>query len=290
MTAGRCALVAVLVLATGCSPGVRSHSLVQAPAPAATTPAASPLTAPRFEITATVLESPRHGPQLCAGGMLLSLPPQCGGPPVEPWDWAAVTDETSAGGTTWGSAHLVGTYDGTFHLTEPPGPPARPPNAPTELAGSPCAVPHGGWRVADPARMGTGDLDATTGYAFHQPDVAGVWLSWPAGPTPGNDADYTRAVLNLAFTGDLDRHRREARERWGGALCVTQLPRALKDLRRIQDALRDGPFDLLSNGVDEPANVVEAEVLIADDAARRWVDERFGPGVVVLTGRLQPVG
>src|SRR5688500_15971617 len=73
----------------------------------------------RYEADLTVLESPDHGPQLCAA-VADSYPPQCGGPDIVGWDWGEVDDAESANGTTWGSYHVVGTWDdGTFTLTEP---------------------------------------------------------------------------------------------------------------------------------------------------------------------------
>jgi hypothetical protein len=48
----------------------------------------------------TVVESPAHGPQLCLGAIMLSLPPQGGGPPITNWEWAAVTGNETLNGTT----------------------------------------------------------------------------------------------------------------------------------------------------------------------------------------------
>ncbi|MDT0344625.1 hypothetical protein [Streptomyces litchfieldiae] len=71
-----------------------------------------------YQVTATVLESGDHGPQLCHS-VMESLPPQCGGPDITNWDWSAVEAET-ANGTTWGMYALTGTWDGErFTLTEP---------------------------------------------------------------------------------------------------------------------------------------------------------------------------
>src|SRR5262245_39820613 len=78
-----------------------------------------------YEAYTTVLEQgegmalPAHGPELCLGGTADSLPPQCGGVPVANWDWNAVEDEESRGGTTWGAYRVVGTYaDGVFTVVE----------------------------------------------------------------------------------------------------------------------------------------------------------------------------
>ena len=70
------------------------------PAAPAVGAAGTPEEPRRYAAEAMVLESPEHGPELCLGGVLESLPPQCGGPDVIGWDWAAVEDEQSMNGTT----------------------------------------------------------------------------------------------------------------------------------------------------------------------------------------------
>ena len=105
-------------------------------------------------------------------------------------------------------------------------------------------------------------------------------------------------MLNLGFTGDIDHHAREARAIWGGGLCVTRMARTRPELTRVADnlftpavqaaATQAGVY-LLGGGPDETANVVKVEVLIADAAAQRWVDGRYGLGDVVLDGSLKPL-
>ena len=71
----------------------------------------------------TVLQSDGDEPQLCLGAVAESYPPQCSGPPIVGWDWAAAEQEESASGVTWGTYAVQGTWDGTeFTLTEPPIP------------------------------------------------------------------------------------------------------------------------------------------------------------------------
>lgn len=70
---------------------------------------------------ATVLQKDGEEPELCLGGVAESYPPQCGGPRVSGWDWAAVEGEETASGVTWGAYAVQGTWDGTvFTLTQPP--------------------------------------------------------------------------------------------------------------------------------------------------------------------------
>lgn len=275
MTGRVLALVAAL-LAGACAEPTTGPRALTSSAPATRDPGL------RYEATVTVLSSEKHGPQLCAGAMLYSLPPQCGGPDVTPWDWAKVDGEETVSGTSWGKFHLVGTFDGTtFRLTEPPGPPRRVSATPNPGFAVPCAEAAPG---GDPARRSDEDQNAAISHARAQGDFAGAWLG-----------DRASTVV-LAFTGDLARHEREARERWGGPLCVTRLPRTFASLKRAQDALRDAHEEakaagvvLLSTSVDEYANDVEVGLLVADAQARAWIDAKIGPGLARVTGVLKPL-
>ncbi|GAB2621294.1 hypothetical protein GCM10027168_61580 [Streptomyces capparidis] len=103
----------------------------------------------RFRVTATVLESPDHGPQLCHT-VAESLPPQCAGPDVVGWDWSRVRAQTE-NGTTWGEYRLVGTWDGKrFTPTEPPA-----------AASSGAGAPEPRIEPSVPARRTADDLAGT---------------------------------------------------------------------------------------------------------------------------------
>ncbi|HWL34809.1 MAG TPA: hypothetical protein VNQ77_01320 [Frankiaceae bacterium] len=297
MVTGRAVCLLLLALAAGCAePGASVRgSATTPPASTATATAASQ----RYEITALVRQAGGHRPQLCVGSVADSRPPRCGGPEVVPFDWADVPGEESAAGVTWGEYRLVGTYDGSsFHLTEPPAAPAPRSAEPDPAFPTACPAPAGGWRVTDPERRSDTDWTATARYARGQRDFAGLWLSWPDGrPREGavDGPQEAYAVVNVAFTGGLDRHRREIAERWGGALCVTSLPRTHRELHAIEDdafAHRDeaatAGVELVGGSVDEVRNVVELGVLVVDDAARRWFGSRYGDAVE-LYGVLRPV-
>ncbi|HET6672874.1 MAG TPA: hypothetical protein VFG92_05810 [Agromyces sp.] len=74
------------------------------------------------EVTAvgTVLEKDGT-PMLCLGAIAESYPPQCSGPEIVGWDWAAVDGEQTASGVTWGSYAVWGDWDGeTFTVTRDP--------------------------------------------------------------------------------------------------------------------------------------------------------------------------
>ena len=133
-------------------------------APPPTVPAPDP--AQLYEADGIVLEDAGHGPELCLGGVLLSLPPQCGGVPLANWDWNAVDGEQSGSGTTWGEFHVVGTYDdgvltvtevGPADLTGPGAAKAPSAASPPRVRSPPGAGrrPSGAWRwrkTSPPAR------------------------------------------------------------------------------------------------------------------------------------------
>ena len=235
------------------------------------------------------------GPELCAGGIETSLPPQCGGPAIVGWDWSTVEGETTVQTTTWGEYHLVGTYDGrTFTLTEPaiaPAPPVRP--APIDFS-TPCPEPPGGWQVLNADKVALDDYTAFGSLAQSPPDFAGMWVDASTNHN-GVDGVPSNQVFNVAYTGELDRHRAELAAAWGGPICVIQRPRTEGSLRATVDDLsgaggRELGLEVLSAGVDDLNNRVTAQVMVIDGATAQRVDERYGADLVVLTAALQPVG
>ncbi len=241
----------------------------------------------RFRFAGTVLENPDHGPQLCSY-VATSLPPQCGGPDVVDWSWEGLGAE-SVNGTTWGSYLVVGTWDGErLHLTEPAraddGQTGHQEAADTPDFTSPCPPPEGGWRPVDPARTTTDTFERVSALASAEPDFAGFWIDQP----PNGNNEPTRVIVNVRFTGDLERHERELREVWGGALCVSPAERTQDELNRVQDALNKLP-GFSGSGQDVVAGVVDARVFVATERQQRELDGRFGAGVVRLSGLLQPI-
>jgi len=224
-----------------------------------------------------------------------SLPPQCGGPDIVGWDWSTVDEEQSAGGTTWGVYSVVGTWDGErLTLTEPPGP-AQDDEATSDDLSTPCDPAPGGWAVVDPATATEAGQQAALSYARGQNDFAGAWVDQSINPASQDDArdeeamnDPTRLVLNLRFTGNLTRHEAEVRDVWGGWLCIVEAERPLAELLRVQEELPES-LDVLSSSVDEVRGVVEVSVVVADDDLQQSLDDRYGTGVVEVTGALRPV-
>ena len=280
-----CVAVALLTLAA-CGEGGEDVSTGDDPAAEETR---------RYKATTTVLESPDHGPQLCLGAVADSLPPQCGGPDIVGWDWDAVDDEESASGTTWGDYSLVGTWDGQrFTLTEPPAAAVYKDRGDFDFS-TPCDPPPGGWAVIDAGTATYEGQAAAMAYANEQPDYGGAWVDQSINPASGREPidegamnDATKLVLNVRFTDDLDRHEAAIREVWGGPLCVSQARHPIRDLRALQGRLHE-ELDALSSGVDEVRGVLEIGVVVADPQVQESLDDRYGPGVVKLSGALQPV-
>ena len=243
--------------------------------------------------SATVLESRDHGPQLCLGGVQESLPPQCGGPDIVGWDWGDVDDEESVSGVTWGEYSVTGTWDGErLTLTEKPAPPVRH-DGPTKDFSTPCDPPEGGWQPSDPATTTYDTQDAAINYAQAQPEFGGAWIDQLS---PGSDSDRpeegandpSSIVLNLRFTDELERHEAEVRRRWGGALCVTAADHPLSELRAIQTEVGTEMEGVLFSSVDEVNGIVEVGVVIATQEMQRSLDDKYGEGLVKLSGTLQP--
>jgi hypothetical protein len=250
----------------------------------------------RYQATATVLESPDHGPQLCLGGIADSYPPQCGGPDVEGFDWSDVEGEESANGTTWGTYTVVGAWDGdALTLTEPPRPPEDRPPSPEVRFPTPCPEPDGGWHVVDRAKTSQPAMDAAMSYARSQPTIGGVWLDQSTNPAFHQDPpdelamnDPTKLVLNLSFTDDLARHEARVREVWGGALCVSKADMSAADLREIRADVEAAVPDFLGSSIDEINSRVEISVAV-DDGLQQRFDQEYGPGRVEVQAQLLPV-
>jgi hypothetical protein len=159
--------------------------------------------------------------------------------------------------------------------------------------GSACPEPAGGWTTSDPDRTRSSDVSALEAHLAAQDDLARVW--WDTDAAPG------RGVLNVAFTGDLDRHRAELAEIWGGPLCVSTGTRRLADLRsaaRRMSALAESlpgaegqpPRLATCCGVDRERGAVSLFSVIHDPLIDDWI-ERWSDGVPVhVDAYLEPVG
>jgi hypothetical protein len=281
----------LVVLVTGCG------ATEDAPPPAARpAPPAAPAESTLYEATTTVLEAPGSGPMLCLGPMLLSLPPQCGDVPVTGWSWKAVEGEESAAGVTWGTFHVVGTYDGESFTLVDVGPP-RPQEEPdADLFEPPCPEPDGGWVVTDPGASTQDDDGPAQAYATRQPDYVSSWVHHVGRPTEGEYEESLPVVYVAVFTGDAARHEAELRTRWAGPLCVVErdAPTAHEASRIRADAeasLEGLGLQMLSSWEGELGLAAEIQV-VADRGGEGQAafDARFGPGLVRIVPALRPVG
>jgi hypothetical protein len=245
-------------------------------------------TAGLYEVNATVLESEEHGPELCLGGIAASYPPQCGGVPLRNWDWNRVDGEERADGsgwgageTTWGEYHLIGTYDDDSFTVVTSGPPEPLPQTPGDVIETPCDEPAGGWTAVDPRTSSERDLDRAVRSVETHPEFGGVWVDYYGGD---------ELILNLAFTGSLERHERVVRQRWGGALCLTERDHSYAELDDVREEVSAHPdLVVLWSSTVENEGIVEIGVVAIDDETRAEIDERYGPGTVQIDAALRPV-
>lgn len=246
------------------------------------------------EADTTVLESPDHGPMLCLGGIADSYPPQCGDVPISNWDWGSVEGEESVSGTTWGSFHVVGTYNGTSFTLIEAGPFQPSPREDGDPVDTPCPEPEGGWVSVDASTATEDDMLATMHAAEEQPDYAGFWIDYVEEPGEG-PVDAGGIIANVAFTEDVERHTAEIRQRWGGPLCVVEHEWSLDVLTRAHRELRGAVgselgLQVLGSGISMNRNRLEMGVVVLSEEDRRAVDERYGEGAVLLEPALTPVG
>ena len=283
-----------LLLLAACA----DDEVVTSDEPGASQPTAAPGGDQRYTATATVLESPEHGPQLCLGGVQDSYPPQCGGPDLVDWDWDDVPTKESAGGTTWGDYTVVGTWDGeALTLTEPPSDPQRPDvERDRDRFASPCPEPDGGWQVVDLTTATDAAMQEAMAYAEAQPSVGGVWIDQSINPAAqGDQVDEERMndpswlVLNVTFTDDLAAHEAAMRERWGGALCVSEASVSMAELEEIRQAVEaEIGARLLYSSIDVVAGRLDVGVTVEDDLQDQF-DARYGAGAVGIDAALRPV-
>lgn len=293
VAAGGAAVLTVLVLAM---------PQVLAGAPVGMLPLWSEPPGQRYHGTVLVVEGADPGlpgARLCPASWPWTLPyvpgqvpdpVSCAGPAPEVvgWDWAGL-DATTDNGLTWGFYYLVGSWDGErFTPTEPPatGDPADGPGLPADQPGrfdTPCPEPDGGWRPVDPDLATGPALDQTLAWVETIPEYAGAWV---------DQSVLDGQVLNLRFTGDPAGWEEQVRQHWGGPLCLTGADYRYATLLEIQGSLHaeyppGGP--LLSSGPDVIDNTLYAEVLVAEVAWQRELDQRFGAGAVTLAGWLEPL-
>jgi hypothetical protein len=142
-------------------------------------------------------------------------------------------------------------------------------------------------------------MNAAINYAAEQADHAGTWLDQSINPALDDDADPaeierlandpTKLILNFRFTGDLDRHERELRSNWGGALCVSLADRTEAELVAIQQELHADHDGLLGSGIGSVTGQIDVQVIADDGSLQDELDERYGDGLIVVQSALHPV-
>jgi hypothetical protein len=242
-----------------------------------------------YQADATVLDA-GEGSMLCLGGMLLSLPPQCGDIPIANWDWKAVEGEESMAGTTWGDYHVVGTFDGEVFTVAEVGPFENVDEPETYVYDNPCREPEGGWVAPDPEHNTQEDTRRAHAYARSQP---GYVISW-------NDhleeelQELSPVLFVASFTGQADRHEAASREVSGGPLGVVErdVPTAqeLGQIRKeVEARLPELGLKLLGSGTGGFPPMVFIDVVAdGDGRAQALVDEEYGPGIVRILSALSP--
>jgi hypothetical protein len=248
---------------------------------------------PLYEVSATVLENQTHGPMLCLGAMLMSLPPQCGDVPLTNWDWREVGGEERLSGTVSGEYHLVGRYDGkAFTVTEvgPFDEALRPPEAGYADFTSPCPEPPGGWAAIDHATQEDGER--VHGYARSQPEYVTSWVTH----LEPDELEFSPVLVNIVFTGSAEQHKAELRKLWAGPLCVVErdvpTARELNRVRReVEENLDELELQMLWSSGPDVEPVIQIGV-VADPGgeAQATHDARYGAGLVQLYPALRPAG
>lgn len=238
-----------------------------------------------------------EGPVFCVGGVQESLPPQCGGPKIRGWDWAGLEHER-AGEVRWGEFTLRGTYEkGVFTLRGEPGP-FIPYESSDDLNAIevPCEEPDGGWPMPDPGLTSNENLQAAIRAAETETDSAGAWIDYLTEPTSEREmeAEGSNIVLVLSFTGDAERHESEARQHWGGALCIWIHERTQRELGEIQSALGDPwikemGIETTWSDRDVTTGIVSVGVIVTTPAFEAELARRHGEGVVRVVPALIPV-
>lgn len=222
-----------------------------------------------------VLENRAHGPELCIGEILDSLPPGCGGIPIVGWDWAQVRGEESVNGTTWGQYVVRGRYDGdTLTLV----------SVRTMRAGefTPPDVDF------SPACDAPDTVDASHG-ADHVQEAPSSWIplaanelvaEWLSQPTADSPFTYNLIVV----PGVADRARDRIRTRYLGPLCLVE---ADAPTQEQLEATRQEAASILGDqasfsSTNARRHIVEMGVVTLEDERSVRVLERFGERVVLL--------
>ncbi len=222
----------------------------------------------------TVLESPDHGPQMCAV-VAESFPPQCSGPDITNWDWSSV-DAESASGTTWGEFWIQGVYDTAENALDLVGSPRAPSERERRIfldRGPDFTTPcEPGEITGEGAAAGEPEIGRAR-------DVAGFGGSW---------FDAESGTFNVVYVGDRVEATVAVRESYGGPLCLVEGRTTLRDLEEIQAQLPGG-VNVYATSIDVVDNIVEVHVYAYDSALAAELADRHGRSAVRLDALLLPL-
>ena len=256
---------------------------------------------PRYQVWGMVTEDDERGTILCLGPLIgPASQVRCGEPIYEvvglDWHSFAPDDWIEAG---LFEAHLLltGTLDGDrLTLTDQPRLRTPPPDPVIDALDdtSACAAPSDGWSVVDPGTTHQAGLEAAVNYATEQPEFGGWWLdrSSMGGADPTTSTiteDPAEMVLNVRFTGDLASHESSLRDLWGGALCVSGSPYTRAEMEEIERQLVAEIDGTGLSVVHDGHGKVLISMGVVPHGLQAEIDERFGEGVVLLTGAFRPV-
>ena len=211
-----------------------------------------------------VYEADGGVPQLCAF-VSADTPQPCTGIDLIDWSWDLVDDEQSDGDQTWGTAVVVGTFEGAALRVSNAGPPEwgwRLPSTGSSAVGADagvdarqrCEPPAGGWAVADPAKASTLAWEAAHAYVEAAPDFAYSWTEPAAVSAPLDFYGYeaTAGVWHITFTDNVAGYETVLRSMWGGPICVTRADYSKVELETLSESIAsDVPdaFSVVADGV-----------------------------------------
>jgi hypothetical protein len=265
-----------------------SFSSTGGPMPTKIPPATGPV---RTRGVATILDH-GDGPELCLGGVMTSMPPQCGGPAIVNWTWAEHRgDFEDANGVRWGEFGVTGTFDGAaFTVTRAVAADEYDGDQSADPApdfSTPCPEPEGGWQVLDADKTNDDTVDTVFAAAERLPGYVTSWMDGsrvPKGDDNQNDPELI--IVNVQVNGDPATAEKALRQVWGGALCVTRSKaQTQRERARIQAELNHLP-GMLSSGAGN--DIVDVEVVHDDGSLQAWADAVYGPGLVRISSALIP--
>ena len=239
-----------------------------------------------------VIQVADDAPQFCLGSVTESYPPQCSGPALDGLDWAQMPESEEALGTRWGSARLVGTYDGQmFTLTEAPSEPTFQ-SEPDGDVGSQAREQV----CDDPFAAGGADYDGRSEESFMDgQDLIEAVSSDPAFVGAYTTDDGSVYNVLIAQGADVNGIEAQAQDAWPGGLCVQTTDAATRQqVLAAQDMVAEAAVPEVRATEAAVEGGLDVTVLLADEATIGAVLEALAgtldEGDITIRGALVPVG